>query len=222
MSSFPQSPKLVKGGIVLMDAGSGAIVRIIALQYNPATLSRSLQVQSAEAAGAGGDRSQALRLTGPPVETIKLEAEIDAADQLERPESNRTAVEFGIQPELAALELIIYPTSARLRENNALARSGTLEITPMEAPLTIFVWSKHRIVPVRINDFSIEEQFFDPALNPIRAKVNLGMRVLTVNDLGFDHRGGELSLVHQQQKERLASMSAGGSFQTLGITGISG
>ena len=75
----------------------------------------------------------------------------------------------------------------------------------MEAPLTLFVWSKNRIVPVRITDFSITEEAFDPALNPIRAKVSLGMRVLSVDDLGFDHKGGSLFMTYLQQKEQLAA-----------------
>ena len=56
----------------------------------------------------------------------------------------------------------------------------------MQSPLTLFIWSKNRIMPVRLTDFSITEEAFDPNLNPIRAKVSLGMRVLSVNDVGFD------------------------------------
>jgi hypothetical protein len=123
-----------------------------------------------------------LRLKGPPVETLTLEAELDATDQLEV--SDRTAAEFGIHPQLAALESLVYPTSAQLLANDALAVGGTLEIAPMEAPLTLFIWSKNRIVPVRVTEFSVTEEAFDPALNPIRAKVSLGLRVLSVDDLG--------------------------------------
>ena len=113
MTTFPSSPKLLKGGIVLIDPQiPRAVQRVIALQYNPDTLSRTLQVQARQA--RGGDRSEALRLKGPPVETIKLDAEIDATDQLEFPDQNATAVEFGIQPQLAALETIVYPTSEQL------------------------------------------------------------------------------------------------------------
>ena len=86
--------------------------------------------------------------------------------------------------------------------------------------MTIFVWSKSRIAPVRITEFSIEEEFFDTNLNPIRAKISLGMRVLNVNDLGFNHRGGNLYMIYQQQKEKLAGKAVGGSFNTLGISGI--
>lgn len=220
MSTFPNSPRLLKGGIVLVDPATGMVRRIIALQYNSDSLTRSLQIQSV-ASGEGQDRSEAMRLTGPPVETIRLEAEIDATDQLEFPAQNPTAAQHGIFPQLAALETIIYPTSQQLIANNNLARQGTLEIAPMEAPLTLFVWSSKRIVPVRFTEFSITEEAFDAALNPIRAKVSLSMRVLSVNDLGFEHKGGNLFLAYQQQKERLASQSLAATFGALGITGIS-
>lgn len=218
MSTFPNSPHVLKGGIVLLDSTSGAVQRIITLQYNPDTLTRSLQVQAVDQASK--NRSQALRLIGPPVETFKLDAEIDATDQLEFPDQNQAAVQVGIYPQLAALETIIYPPSSQLLNNNSLAQSGVLEIAPMEAPLTLFVWSKNRVVPVRITDFSVTEEAFDVSLNPIRAKVSLGMRVLSIDDLGFDEKGGNLFMVYQQQKERLAGISQSGTFHDLGLGGI--
>lgn len=214
MSSFPNSPRLLKGGIVLIDPDSGSIVRIITLQYNPDTLSRTLQIQ---AVTSEGDRSDPLRLKAPPIETFKLDAEIDATDQLEFPDQNQNAVQVGVQPQLAALETIIYPTSSQLLSNNNLAKGGTLEIAPMEAPLSLFIWSKNRVVPVRITDFTITEEAFDPSLNPIRAKVSLGLRVLNVYDLGFDSKGGSLYMAYQQQKERLAALNQGGSLNALGL-----
>jgi hypothetical protein len=215
MSAFPNSPRLIKGGIVLVDPDSGAVQKIIVLQYNPDTLTRTLAPQGVT---EGGDRSEALRLTGPPIETIKLDAEIDATDQLETADAQATQV--GIHPLLASLEVIIYPSSAQLQANNRRAQSGTLEITPVIAPLTLFVWSKNRIVPVRLTDFSITEEAFDPNLNPIRAKISLGMRVLNVDDLGFNAKGGSLFMAYQQQKENLAAQSAGGALSALGIGGI--
>jgi len=218
VTTFPGSPKLLKGGIVLLDPGSGAVVRVIVLQYNPDTLTRTLQVQGVGA--ESGDRLEALRLKGPPVETIKLDAELDAADQLELPDQNRNATQWGLQPQLAALETIVYPRSGELQAVNVLAAMGTIEIAPAEAPLALFVWSKARIVPVRFTDFSITEEAFDTALNPIRAKVSLGMRVLSVNDLPFGHKGSGLFLTYQQQKERLAALTAGGTLTALGLPGI--
>ena len=217
MTTFPNSPKLLKGGLVLIDPASSSVQRIIPLQYNSDSLSRSLQIQGI---AEGGDRSDVLRLKGPPNETIKLDAEIDATDQLEFPEQNREVVEFGIQPALAALETIVYPTSGQLLANNALAKAGTLEIAPMETPLTLFIWSKSRILPVRLTDFSITEEAFDPNLNPIRAKVSIGMRVLNVNDLGFAHKGGSLYMVYHQQKESLAARAARVPLSVFGLGGI--
>jgi hypothetical protein len=217
MPASPISPRLVKGGIVQVDPTTGAVLRIISLQYNPDSLMRTLAVQGMS---EGADRSEALRLKGPPVETLKVDAELDAADQLEQPDQNGSAVQTGIFPQLAALELMVYPTSASLLANNALSMVGTLEIIPMEMPLTLFVWSAQRILPVRITEFSITEEAFDPALNPIRAKVSLGLRVLSVTDLGFEHKGGSLYMVYQQQKERLAATSPGGALGGLGISGI--
>jgi hypothetical protein len=218
MPSFPNSPHLLKAGLVLIDPASGAVKRVIALQYNPDSLSRSFQVKGVGA--ESGDRSEALRLKGPPVETFKIEAEIDATDQLENPGSNPNAVQLGIQPQLAVLELLLYPTAAQLQTNNALSQTGTLEILPMETPLTLFVWSRNRVVPVRVTEFSITEEAFDPTLNPIRAKVSLGLRVLTVDDLGFDHRGGGIYMAYQRQKEQLGARSIGATLIELGLGGI--
>jgi hypothetical protein len=217
MTNFSRSPRLLKGGIVLINADSGVVQRIISLQYNPATLTRTLQMQTVSETQ---DRSQALRLTGPPQESYKLEAEIDAADQMEFPDQHPLVKQYGIYPQLAALEMIAYPDSSRLVANNSLAASGNLEIIPAESPLTLFVWSKSRVLPVRLTEFSITEEAFDPNLNPIRAKVSLGMRVLNVNDVGFDHRGGNLFLTYHQQLEKLAAENKGGSLSDLGLTGI--
>ena len=219
MSGYSNSPKLLKAGIVLIDPESAQVRRIITLQYNPDSLSRSFQAQ-AFSSESGADRSEAMRLKGPAVESYKLEAEIDAADQLEFPEQHAATVEHGIQPQLAALELLLYPSSSQLNSNNSLANSGTLEIVPMETPLTLFVWSKTRIVPVRLTDFSITEEAFDPALNPLRAKVSIGLRVLSVDDLGFAHKGGGLFMTYLQTKESLAAKVGAGSFAALGIGGI--
>ena len=217
MSAFPNSPRILKGGIVLIDAASSAVRRVIALQYNPDSLTRSLQVQPIDA--GGGDRAEVLRLKGPPVETLKLEAEIDATDQLEFPEQNGGVAQSGIFAQLAALETMVYPSSGQLRANDALAQIGTLEIVPMETPLALFVWSKTRILPVRVTEFGITEEAFDTALNPIRAKVSLGLRVLSVSDVPSGHKAASLFMNYLQQKERLAG-GAGGQLSVLGLSGV--
>lgn len=213
------SPRLLKGGLVLLDPSSSKVQRVIPLQYNPDSLTRTLQVQGAGA--EGGDRSEALRLTGPPQETLKLEAELDATDRLEHAAPGDDPAELSLHPQLAVLEAVVYPKSSQVQSHKALAQAGEMEIAPMEAPLVLFIWSAERILPVRITEFSITEEAFDPFLNPIRAKVSLGMRVLNQNDLGLDHKGTSLFTIYHQEKEKLATKVQDAVLQTtFGIKGI--
>jgi hypothetical protein len=195
------SPLLKKGAILSLDPTIGVPLGAIMLQYNPDSITRTLKPQSV---GDEPDRTEILRLKGPPIETIKCEVEIDATDQLAA--SDPTTMSLGIQPQLSALELLVYPSSAVLIANEVLSLLGTIEILPMESALTVFAWSTNRITPVRITDLEITEEAFDPQLNPIRAKVSLGMRVLNVNDVGFITPAGALYLTYQIGKEAMAAL----------------
>jgi hypothetical protein len=217
MPASPLSPRLLKGGLVLLDPDNpGSPTAVIALQYNPDTLSRTLHAQT-----AGGDskdgRTEPLRFTGPPVETVKIDAEIDATDQLEN--ADGLALQMGILPQLSSLESLVYPTTTQLQMVHDLASSGTLEISPILAPFCLFIWSERRIVPVKVTEVSVTEEAFDPLLNPIRAKVSLSMRVLSVTDLGFDNKAGSLYMEYQRQKERAAAQIHG-TLDALGLRGI--
>lgn len=202
-----------------MDPDTSAIRSVIALQYNPDSLSRTLQIQAVQGA-QDGTRVDALRLRGPAVETIKVEAELDATDQLEFPQQNPNAVQFGLQPQLAQLEMLVNPTVETLFSDDARANAGQLEIIPLQQPLTLFVWSKSRVVPVRITDFSVTEEAFDPNLNPIRAKVSLGLRVLNVDDLGFSHPGGHVFMTYLSNKQQLAAKATNVAISVLGLGGL--
>jgi Contractile injection system tube protein len=217
MSTFPNSPQLIKGGLVVLAPGGATVRRVISLQYNPDTVTRSYQVQSAGGEG-GGERAQPFRMKGPAIESIKLEAEIDATDQLEFPDQNQVAIQVGIAPQIAALEALVNPTTSELLAVDADAQGGTLEILPSEAPLVLLVWSRNRIAPVRVTDLTVTEEAFDPALNPLRAKVSLGLRVLTTDDLGYAHRGGTLFLAYLRTRETLATRVPGATLQALGIS----
>jgi len=219
MTGFTRSPKLIKGGLVVLDPNSGAVRRTIALQYNPDTLTRSYEVQGV-GGESGGERAQPFRLKGPAIESIHLDAEIDATDALEFPDQHANAVAFGIAPQLAALEGLVNPSSTELQALGAQQHAGTLEILLPEAPLTLFIWSASRVVPVRVTDFSITEEAFDAALNPIRAKVSLGLRVLTTDDLGYDNRGGAMFINHLRTREALAGKTGSASLQSLGLSGL--
>lgn len=201
MSTFPGSPKLIKGAIVGIDSTN--IPTAVLFQYNPDSLTRSLKPQYT---GGGSDISEALRLKGPPDETIKLDIEIDATDQLEN--GNPVAAAVGISPMLSALELFIYPKSSLVIANEILKAAGTIEIIPLETPLTILIWGPGRIVPVRINDINITEEAFDTSLNPIRAKVSLDFQVLNYNHLGLASRGGALFMNYQILKQVMSALGS--------------
>ncbi len=194
------SPLLQKGAIQVLEPNTGIPLNTIHLQYNPETIKRSLHPQSV---GDQPDRTEVLRLKGPPIETISCDVEIDATDQLAA--SNPTTLSLGIQPQLAVLELLVYPSSAVLIANEVLSLIGTIEILPMSSNLTLFVWGPNRVTPVRLTGIEIAEEAFDPRLNPIRAKVSLSMRVLNVNDVGFLTPAGALYMAYQISKEGLAA-----------------
>lgn len=202
-----------------MDAGASVVKTVIALQYNPDSLSRTLQIQAVQGA-QDGVRVDALRLRGPAVETIKIEAELDATDQLEFPTQFPIAAQFGLHPQLAQLEMLVNPTVSALLAADSMANAGRLEIIPLQQPLTLFVWSKSRVVPVRLTEFSVTEEAFDPNLNPIRAKVSLGLRVLSIDDVGFAHPGGHIFMSHLTNKEQLASKATSVALSVLGLGGL--
>ncbi|MGW2106116.1 hypothetical protein [Streptomyces sp. NPDC001948] len=223
MTRYTDIPKPIRSGIVLIDPERGIPQRIIVLQFNPDTLERSLSPQTAGAGGdsggggsGSGDRNEALRLKGPAQETWKFTAEIDATDQLE------VAAPDGIHPQLATLEMLVQPTTAQLREASRLAKNGTIEISPIEMPLTLFTWGSKRVMPVRLTELSINESAFDVNLNPIRASLSIGLKVLSVSDLPAGHLGADLYMAHLAQKERLASAARRGSLGALGLNGVLG
>ena len=211
MSVFPGSPRVLKGAIVAVDPLSARLTVII-FQYNPETLTRTLQPQAAGSA-ANASKSEALRLQGPPQETIRMDIELDAAEQLGQ--ADPIATSLGLHPTLAALETLLYPFSARIIANQILVAFGVLEVIPPEAPLTLLVWGPKRIVPIRIQDLTITEEAFDPHLNPIRARVGLNARVLTYDDLGLDSVGGGIFMAHQVIKEAMAIIASANSLSAV-------
>jgi len=209
MSSVFTPPRLLKGALVAFDLPNPT-PRVAVFQYNPATLTRSLEAQMQETEGKTGDPP---RFKGAPVETIKFDVELDATDQLERGE--RQAGDTGVLAQLAALETLVYPRSGQVIANALLLKMGTIEIIPSVAPLTLFVWGKRRILPVRITEFSVTEDAHHPNLSPIRAKVSLGLRVLSYSDVSAENPAWNLFLAHQVVKEGLAALATTGSLDSV-------
>jgi hypothetical protein len=219
MTGFPGSPKVAKGALIGLDPVN-PFASVVVFQYNPETVTRRL---TASTAPAGGAQREQLRLTGPPEETISLDVEFDAVDQLAA--GDPTAQRQGVAPVLASLELLLYPKSALVVANAVLSLAGLVEVVPPEVPLALLVWSPNRVLPVRLTDFSITEQAFDQALNPIQARVSLSLRVLNYDDLGLASVGGALFLAHQVAKEAMATVNgvnALGSFSTATALRIGG
>jgi hypothetical protein len=215
MTTFPSSPRLIKGAIVGIDIFN-PLASVIIFQYNPKQLSRQVQARAASQEGAP---SEVLRLAGPPTETITIsELELDAADQLEK--GDAIATSMGIYPQLSALEMLLYPKSATVIANTVLLAAGTIEIIQPEAPMTLFIWGVKRVLPVRITGFTINEVQYDPNLNPLVANLNLSMNVLSYNDFPVTHPGYFMFLAHQVVKETMATIGSVGNLSAVAGGGI--
>lgn len=190
---------LLKGALVGIDPAN-PVASVIVFQYNPETLTRTLRPR---ASGRDGDKGEAYRLEGPPEESISVEVEIDATDQLER--GDPIAESMGIYPQLSALEMLVYPRSSAVIANRALLSLGTIEVVAPPGPFTVLIWGPKRALPVRVQEFSITEEAHDASLNPIRARVRLGLAVLSYHDLPMTHPGAGLFLSHQVLKEAMAA-----------------
>lgn len=207
MTSFPGSPRVVKGAIVGFDVFNPA-ASMIPFQYNPDSVTRSLRPRGS----GGGNRAEPLRLDGPPEETLRFEMVLDATDGLERDDARTVA--SGVHPQLAALEMLLYPKSAVVIANTALMAAGVIEVLPPDGPFTLLIWGARRVLPVRLTELSITEEAHDPQLNPIRAKVQVGMTVLSTHDFSVTHPGYYVFLAHQVVKEALAVVGS-----TVGVQG---
>lgn len=203
MGTLSGGPRLLRGALVAFQLPDPT-PRVIAFQFNPTKLQRTLTAKTTGTEGAPGE---ALRLAGPPEEKIKVDIELDAVDQLEV--GSRTAAEAGIHPQLALLELLLYPSTATVIANTILLAVGTIEVVPMEAPLVLFIWGKNRIVPVRITSFSISEEEYDNNLNPIRANISLELQILSYDDLSRTNPGHFIYMAHHMNKEVLSRIGQG-------------
>ncbi len=211
-SDFPRSPKFLKGALVAYQSQFlGPIPNVIVFQYNPAQLTRTLTnrtpQRSGETGSSGAAREDAYRVAGPPVETIGMSVELDAADQLAEPGTHPHTVLHGLNPALAALELLLYPDSTQVLLQQVLASAGTVQTNPPDLPLVLFVWGPSRVLPVRLTRFTVTEQEFDQLLNPIRAKVELSLKVMTYIELEQASIGRSAYMVSQVQKEMLARLN---------------
>lgn len=211
MTGSPISPRLLRGAIVGFDPFN-PVASVIVFQYNPDTMTRRIEGRFSGSDQA--DRGEALRIAGPPRETITLEIEFNEADQ--SPAAGGALV--GVHPPLAALEMLLYPKTAAVIANMIAAAAGSIEVLAPSAPLTLFVWGPARVLPVRVSGMTITEQQYDTLLNPTRAKVDLSLSVLSYHDLKITNPGQAVFIAHQVTKELLATSNVIGSVANLGVS----
>ena len=208
MTTPPIAPRLLKGAIIGVELYN-PLASVAVFQYNPDTISRKLAARTPH--GDGGARSEALRFVGPPRETVTVQVEVDAADQ-----PGGAASSVGVHAPVAALEMLLYPKSIFVILNWVAMQAGLANVIAPAAPLTLFVWGPTRVVPVRITDMTITEEAHDNLLNPVRARIELTMNVLSYHDLPPTHAGSVLFMVHQITKELLATSNTGWSIANFG------
>lgn len=199
---YSRSPKLLKGAIVqFVEMPIIPIPNIIVFQYNPESLSRTLspyappdpaQSKGTEASPPGSTPADPASQPFDPTESFNLSLFLDASDALEAPESHPVAFVTGVADRIAALEMLLYPAGDSLLgglvgsisvsiggAGGGISASLQKSAKRPEVPVTLFIWGPGRIVPVRLTSFSVEEQQWNQLLYPTRAKVTVGMKVIT-------------------------------------------
>lgn len=236
-NGFSRSPKLLKGALIeFSERILGPIPNIIVFQYNPETMTRSLEVwQPPSASGQSPDSSSTAQPQDPP-ETFTLDLLLDATDALEEPGSHPVAVISGVADRISAMEMLLYPQEESLLGGLLGSVTGSLNVggggislggsagaAPVPrgtVPVVLFAWGVGRIVPVRLTSFSVEEQAYSPTLYPIRAKVSIGLKVLTKKDFCNADKLSEKMAVFayeytRKQKQVLAAANVANSVESI-------
>jgi hypothetical protein len=187
-------PRVSKGALIeFRDGLGGNVERVVVFQYNPETMTRKLSTlrDDTDAGTQAANQPSSERQTSTaPVETINLTLELDATDQLEHPSEHPMVVKRGVLPTLSAIEMMMYLERHSTIERS-MERTTSERTTSTRQPTVLFIFGNSRIMPVRLTKLSIIEEAFDTNLNPIRAKVELEMKVLNdtemeKNSLGYN------------------------------------
>ena len=237
---YTQSPKLLKGALVeFSERFIGPIPNIIIFQYNPESLTRSMEVYNPFHEKDITDEETGKRIRTAhwvsasaqpfdPLETFSLSLELDATDDLET--GDPIVVVTGVADRVAALEMLLYPQEESLlggllsSVSTALAGGAISDTTTLPrgtVPVVLFVWGPGRVVPVRLTTFQVEEQAFSPLLYPIRAKVSVGIRVLSEFEISLFPKSlaKDIALtaykITLKQKQTLAAANVANSVESI-------
>jgi hypothetical protein len=223
-SESPLRPNLQKGALAVYPTHTPGSQpsNVIIFQFNPEAMKRTLAHRAApppNAAKSGAAKEDVLRVAGPPVETISLTVDMHASDQLAEPDQNTTVAEHGLHPALATLELLMYPPTLSAQKIQEQAARGAVQVSPADLPLVLLIWGKSRVVPVKLTSFAVSEDAFDTRLNPISAKVELAMQVLTYLEFTDSSIGRDAFVAYQKAKESLAGLDRPGA-NTIGVRNL--
>jgi len=185
----------VKGALIEYSGQFlGPVPNIVVFQFNPEQISRTINM--AESGGERNQRAQTERTAaaGPPTEEFSVTIQLSAAEDLGSPGPFTGVTRlFGIGPQIAALEKMVYPNGPNGLIGAAIDAIGSAiggggaapaeRSSPREAlPRLLFIWGPTRVLPVAIKSMSITEQEYDSTLSPTRADVALGLKVSNVPD----------------------------------------
>jgi len=172
----------------------GPIPNIVIFQYNPESLSRTLQIPPRPTGPSQRETAQAGERT---FEKITFKAHFSAANLLD--EGKVLGELFGIGPQLAALEKMVLPSSklagligAAIDAIGDALGGGAGQDPPAQPiprekyPRILFIWGLTRVLPVTIDSMSISELEYDSILNPLRAEVDITLSVISVDDCSDD------------------------------------
>src|SRR5215831_15746373 len=185
--------KLLRGALIEYGTSLiGPIPNIVIFQFNPESLSRTLQIPTRPTGATQRETTQAGEKT---FEKITFKAHFSAANMLD--EDKELAKLFGIGPELAALEKMVLPSSKIAGAigavidaiGKALGGGGdppAQQIPREKYPRILFIWGLTRVLPVTIDSMSISELEYDAILNPLRAEVDITLSVISVDDCSDD------------------------------------
>jgi hypothetical protein len=205
------------------------VPNVILFQYNPETITHTWSASTAAnsgGAGAGDQEGNPLAVSGDPGEEFSLKLEMDACDTIAdgTPPAQILAQASGLYPRLAALEMLLFPSTSTGGSLTASlsagvggavggavgavagaalgAASGVKRTVPLSVvPTVLFVWGPGRILPVRVTRLSITEKLYDPILLvPTHADADVGMKVLTQREVNALDDGLVKDLVNTAYK----------------------
>jgi hypothetical protein len=174
------------------------IPNVIVFQYNPESMTHTWTPASTNP-GTPGSTSNPLAITGQPQEAFSFTLAMDANDMIADGDAVETALATasGVYTRLAALEMLLFPTAppgggligsvtAALGIGGSSSPDPSRQVPAAQLPTVLFVWGPGRIVPVRVTTLTITEKLYDAVLlNPIHVEAQIGLRVLTQDELKY-------------------------------------